>query len=90
MLSVRGLKKVYQSDGGDVEAVRNLTFDLRDGELACLVGPSGCGKTTLLKCIAGLLAPTEGRCSWTAHGSPARRRPWPSSSRSTAARCSPG
>lgn len=60
MLSVRGLKKVYQSDAGDVEAVRNLTFDLRAGELACLVGPSGSGKTTLLKCISGLMAPTEG------------------------------
>ncbi|MET4589242.1 ABC transporter ATP-binding protein [Arthrobacter sp. 754] len=60
MLSVRGVKKVYQTDGGDVEAVRNLTFDLRAGELACLVGPSGSGKTTLLKCISGLMAPTEG------------------------------
>lgn len=60
MLSVRGLKKVYQADSGDVEAVRNLTFDLRAGELACLVGPSGSGKTTLLKCISGLMAPTEG------------------------------
>ncbi|MET3720990.1 ABC-type glutathione transport system ATPase component [Arthrobacter sp. UYEF21] len=45
MLSVRGLKKVYQTDGGDIEAVRNLTFDLRAGELACLVGPSGSGTT---------------------------------------------
>ena len=60
MLSVRDLKKVYQTDGGPIEAVRNLTFDLRAGELACLVGPSGSGKTTLLKCISGLMAPTEG------------------------------
>ncbi|MCU1561908.1 MAG: transporter [Arthrobacter sp.] len=60
MLSVRGLKKVYQTDAGDIEAVRNLTFDLRPGELACLVGPSGSGKTTLLKCISGLMAPTAG------------------------------
>jgi NitT/TauT family transport system ATP-binding protein len=60
MLSVRGLKKVYKTDDGDVEAVRNLTFDLKPGELACLVGPSGSGKTTLLKCISGLMAPTEG------------------------------
>ena len=60
MLSVRSLKKVYQTDGGDIEAVRNLTFDLRAGEMACLVGPSGSGKTTLLKCISGLMAPTEG------------------------------
>jgi NitT/TauT family transport system ATP-binding protein len=60
MLSVRGLKKVYQTDAGDIEAVRNLTFDLRPGELACLVGPSGSGKTTLLKCISGLMSPTAG------------------------------
>ena len=61
MLSVRSLKKIYQTDGGPVEAVRDLTFDLRAGELACLVGPSGSGKTTLLKCISGLMAPTEGQ-----------------------------
>lgn len=60
MLSVRGLKKVYKTDGGDNEAVRDLTFDVRAGELVCLVGPSGSGKTTLLKCISGLMAPTTG------------------------------
>lgn len=61
LLSVRGVKKVYHTDGGDIEAVRNLTFDLARGELACLVGPSGSGKTTLLKVIAGLLGATEGQ-----------------------------
>lgn len=60
LLSVRGLKKVYRTDGGDIEAVRDLTFDLGKNELTCLVGPSGSGKTTLLKCIAGLLEPTSG------------------------------
>ncbi|MGI5118380.1 ABC transporter ATP-binding protein [Marinactinospora thermotolerans] len=60
MLDVAGLRKVYQGEGRAVEAVRDLTFALADGELACLVGPSGCGKTTLLKCIAGLLRPTSG------------------------------
>ncbi|MEI2766611.1 MAG: ABC transporter ATP-binding protein [Dermatophilaceae bacterium] len=60
LLSVRHLQKTYFSDSGPVEAVRDLSFDVREGELACLVGPSGCGKTTLLKCIAGLLRPTRG------------------------------
>jgi NitT/TauT family transport system ATP-binding protein len=60
LLSVRGVQKIYATPGGAVEAVRNLTFDLRRGEFACLVGPSGSGKTTLLKCISGLLAPTSG------------------------------
>ncbi|MFE0355560.1 ABC transporter ATP-binding protein [Streptomyces nigra] len=60
MLDVRGLRKVYEGSGRRVEAVRDLTFIVDPGELVCLVGPSGCGKTTLLKCMAGLLAPTGG------------------------------
>lgn len=59
-LSVRDLRKVYRSKSGDVEAIRNLTFDIAPGELTCIVGPSGAGKTTLLKCIAGLLSVTSG------------------------------
>jgi NitT/TauT family transport system ATP-binding protein len=60
MLSIKNLKKVYQVADGEIEAIRDITFDVADGELICVVGPSGAGKTTLLKCIAGLLAPTAG------------------------------
>lgn len=60
VLSVTGLKKVYETSEGGVEVVRNLTFALERGELACLVGPSGSGKTTLLRCIAGLMQATDG------------------------------
>ncbi|GGM12878.1 ABC transporter [Dactylosporangium sucinum] len=60
MLEVTGLNKVYEGHGRRVEAIGDLTFKLADGEFACLVGPSGCGKTTLLRCVAGLLAPTAG------------------------------
>jgi len=60
MLDVRGLKKVYQGQQRTVEAIRDLTFQVDDGDLVCLVGPSGCGKTTLLKCMAGLLTPSGG------------------------------
>jgi len=59
-LDVRGLRKTYTGHGQDVEAVRNLTFTIRSGELVCIVGPSGAGKTTLLRCISGLLSVTGG------------------------------
>jgi NitT/TauT family transport system ATP-binding protein len=60
MLEVHGLRKVYRSGSREAEALRDLTFSVAAGELVCLVGPSGCGKTTLLRCVAGLLAPTGG------------------------------
>lgn len=60
ILDVRGLRKIYGSGDGAVEAIRDLTFTIAPGELTCIVGPSGAGKTTLLKCIAGLLDVTDG------------------------------
>ncbi|MGP3924325.1 ABC transporter ATP-binding protein [Streptomyces sp. 8N616] len=61
MLDVQGLQKIYTARHRSVEALRDLTFSIGAGELVCLVGPSGCGKTTLLKCMAGLLAPSSGQ-----------------------------
>ncbi|MFZ0777337.1 MAG: ABC transporter ATP-binding protein [Xanthobacteraceae bacterium] len=60
MLEVKGLRKVYEDASRTVEAIRDVSFCVGQGELVCIVGPSGAGKTTLLKCIAGLLAPTAG------------------------------
>jgi NitT/TauT family transport system ATP-binding protein len=60
LLKVENLKKVYESSTGSVEAIGDISFEMRRGELVVIVGPSGCGKTTLLKCIAGLLSPTSG------------------------------
>ena len=46
---------------GDVVAVRGVSFTVAPGTLVTLLGPSGCGKTTILRLIAGLELPTEGR-----------------------------
>ena len=60
LLKVTGLQKIYESQSGAVEAIADISFEMRPGELVCIVGPSGCGKTTLLKAIGGLLKPTSG------------------------------
>src|SRR5207248_9698842 len=45
---------------GAVIAFQDMTLDVLQNEALCVVGPSGCGKTTLLRCLAGLIQPTEG------------------------------
>ena len=55
------IQKIFQAPDGEVEAVRDVSFELRDGEFVSLVGPSGCGKSTLLNILAGLETPTGGR-----------------------------
>jgi osmoprotectant transport system ATP-binding protein len=58
MISLDGVGKRYP-DG--TVAVSDLSFDVPEGELLCLVGPSGCGKTTTMKMINRLVEPTAGR-----------------------------
>jgi iron(III) transport system ATP-binding protein len=55
-LEVRKLRVRY----GAFEAVREVSLNLKKGEIGCLLGPSGCGKTTLLRAIAGFEPVTEG------------------------------
>ena len=50
-----------QQSGAKVEALSNINFTLKKGELLSVLGPSGCGKTTLLNMIAGFITPTNGR-----------------------------
>lgn len=60
-LVVNNVSMIFDTpDGGRVEALRDLSFSLKQGELLSILGPSGCGKSTLLNIIAGFLAPTEG------------------------------
>ena len=59
-IHLRHAAACYQAPDGEVEAVRDVSFDLEDGEFVSLVGPSGCGKSTLLRAIAGLEALSSG------------------------------
>jgi len=46
--------------GGSVQALKNVSLEIKSGELMSVLGPSGCGKTTLLNIVAGFLVPSEG------------------------------
>ena len=62
LVEVREVSHVFSASGSarPVEALRNVTLEVREGEFLAVVGPSGCGKSTLLEIMAGLLAPTRG------------------------------
>ena len=60
MLQVQQLHQYY----GGSHILRGLSFDVKVGEVTCLLGRNGVGKTTLLKCLMGLLPAREGSVQW--------------------------
>lgn len=54
------VKDVYKELDGE-KILEGISFNLKEGDFACLTGPSGCGKTTLLRLVAGLIQPSAGR-----------------------------
>lgn len=60
VLKLKKVSKRYQAKNGEVEALSNISFDVKEGEFVSIIGPSGCGKSTLLSIIAGLEPKTEG------------------------------
>jgi ribose transport system ATP-binding protein len=70
LLEVRGLAKEYPG----VRALAGVDFEVLSGEVHCIVGPNGAGKSTLIKCISGVVDPTEGEVLLDgeplAHGNP--------------------
>ena len=60
-IGITNVQRIYRdTDGNKVEALNNVSLDIRKGEFISIIGPSGCGKTTLLRLIAGLDKPQSG------------------------------
>ena len=60
ILEVRNLGKRFISTQGEVEALRDISFQIRRREFVCVIGPSGCGKSTLIRTLAGLESHSSG------------------------------
>jgi iron(III) transport system ATP-binding protein len=75
LITIRGLKKWFDTRRGRVEALRGIDLDIGAKEFCVLLGPSGCGKTTTLRCVAGLERPDAGEIEIEGSlvNSPARR-----------------
>jgi NitT/TauT family transport system ATP-binding protein len=61
VLVAEGLRHTYQGRQGDLLALDCIDLSVCQGEFVAIVGPSGCGKTTVLRILAGLVVPMEGR-----------------------------
>ena len=60
ILEVKNVQKTYQAKNGEIEALKNINFDVKQGEFISIIGPSGCGKSTLLSIISGLEDKNDG------------------------------
>ncbi|UCA45162.1 ABC transporter ATP-binding protein [Pseudochrobactrum sp. XF203] len=60
---------------GKVEVLRDITLEINQGQIVCLIGPSGCGKSTLLRFIGGLEQPTSGQVLQVGEPSPSSLNP---------------
>lgn len=62
MIQLKGISKTFiTNDNGEIEAIRDISFEVPKGQIISVIGESGCGKSTLLKIIADLIQPTKGK-----------------------------
>ncbi len=64
LLTISNLQKKYYDLKGEIEAIANLNFSVKDKEFLSIIGPSGCGKSTILSILSGLETKTSGHVKY--------------------------
>lgn len=59
-ISFQGIQKIYQTKRGSIQAIKELSFSVCEGEIFGFAGPNGAGKSTAIKILVGLLSPDQG------------------------------
>lgn len=65
LLTITNLGKTYHTKNGEIEALKDITLNVYEGEFLCIVGSSGCGKSTLMSILAGLDKESYGIIKWS-------------------------
>jgi len=61
ILKINNLSKSFFTLDGEIEVLKDLNIEVKEGEKIAIVGPSGCGKSTILNLISGLTKPSKGK-----------------------------
>ena len=64
MIRVENINKVFSGRHKNVQALKNISLGIKDGEFLSIIGPSGSGKSTLLLTLGGMSSPTSGKVFW--------------------------
>lgn len=65
LLKVKNLSKKYNTINGEIEAIKDISFEVKNGEFIAIIGTSGCGKSTLLSILAGLEEKSNGEITYS-------------------------
>ena len=61
MIEIKNVKKIYRSGDIETEALKGVSFTIKDGEFVAIMGPSGSGKSTMMHILGALDTPTSGK-----------------------------
>ncbi|MFA5022756.1 MAG: ABC transporter ATP-binding protein [Candidatus Paceibacterota bacterium] len=61
MIEIKNISKVYDPEGNPYQALKDVSFEVKDGEFVAIMGPSGSGKSTLMHILGALDTPTSGK-----------------------------
>lgn len=67
MINCENITKVYKNDSTETQVLKNVSFNIKEGEFVAIMGPSGSGKSTLMHIIGALDSPTSGKYELDGH-----------------------